>query len=203
MRTGAVDGEVRRAVQNLNGHDSAITRAVYVRTNRDREVELANKHFPIHFPESETAKDASRSPVVTDAETPHQIDPSDESPSHEATRLVYSTPTKTNVNMSSSPQGSDLGIDHPHKGENSKRVKWTTDELNYIKYWRVHNGRKRKVQDCLDEILSRATVRRMFHPHHIENASRLSHGWKRVEEEANKGETMSAPAENGVYEEEE
>jgi hypothetical protein len=75
------------------------------------------------------------------------------------------------------------GRDHPEKNTNPAKVKWSDEELDFIRIWISINtteGTRNPIARCLDAIKINPQARHIFHQHHVLNSGRLRAGYDRV-----------------------
>jgi hypothetical protein len=75
------------------------------------------------------------------------------------------------------------GKDHPEKNPNLAKVKWSDEELQFLRWWRCGNiteGTRNPIARCLEAIKSNPDARHIFHQHHVLNSGRLRAGYDRA-----------------------
>ena len=88
------------------------------------------------------------------------------------------------VKFEAFPQDSIAGHLHPDTEKVKGRVPWTRAELEYVgRYGASHPEMKNKMANCLKAIKKDPKVLALFHPHHIEDSTRLRYAWEKYKEE--------------------
>lgn len=169
---GSLSQEQLTSLHNINGHSSQITTDYYLKSSRHKDANLI-RNMLINPNESSTL------------------------PMQQYGNATYST-TNTNdleqniSSPSSHNQGSDNAIiwgeDHPDRGcASTGHARWTPDEKSYVIQWldKQEHGSQLSVR-CLRAIRADPNARRIFHPRHILDSTRLRDCIRRCLDKMNK-----------------
>lgn len=204
FQSGHIDLASRCAIENVNGHSSAVAENFYRKRDRVSDVFKARKVFDLvrHFgAEPREPLELELEPLELDLEPleldqeplelepvhkkPCRLDPLGLEPAHEM-ELSPTSESEPHVFPAQWPKtGSYVthswGIHHPeYERVNPKRVTWTAEEMAYIRAWidsqPVEVSRERLATRCLAAIQKDPVARAIFHEHHVLGSGRLRNG---------------------------
>jgi hypothetical protein len=206
-RQGHLSTEAKKSVEGINGHSSAVVKNYYLKLNRAEEVHHARALFRTDSePDPEMSDqyqdfttDPSSCSLSSSAGTNFN---STDDLGHWVWSSNFSSPSRTPPTASLSPSrtppppssfntfkvSDDLnhwvwGDDHPEKKANPSKVKWSNEELEFIRSWKNKNdtaGTRNPIARCLEAIKLDSQARHIFHQHHVLNSGRLRAGYDRV-----------------------
>jgi hypothetical protein len=170
-RRGEIGADVVAAVQNINGHSSAVAANYYNRIDRVDDVHRARDLFsPVSSLQSALGgnphQEGSHQPASTLAATAI--------PSLATSFATHST-YKRQIRY---------GTDHPYYNDNvSKKIPWSDAEKEYLMEWKATHilcpeDNERALSRCLTHIKADTSCHPIFHQHHLLNTARLRNGFE-------------------------
>jgi hypothetical protein len=201
LMQGVITPEERAAVMNINGHSSQVTKEYYIRNEREADVangcsafkkcaDLESSHSQSLFTpdagaERWTGSSSSASRFIDTTESNNIGIEYDfiECDTMNNSALSFEEEFGLTVEDFSSLQALDYGAKHPNQNKDALRVAWSNEEIKIIGHWCDNALRTNPqwsstiVARCLTFISSNDEARQYFHPHHVEDSSRLRHGY--------------------------
>lgn len=163
-QSGQISDMEMTAIRNINGHSGQVSRDYYLKTSRLADADIARNVL--------ITKDDERDAAVLESFI-------DGEPSVAPLLMLNEAPV----------QQHPWGVDHPDINlPQSKRARWTTQELSYIRSWvksaniECHKGSK-NASRCLKAIRADIDCHNIFHPRHVTDSSRLRYGVDKVFEQ--------------------
>jgi hypothetical protein len=165
---GKITNVTRDAVSKINGHTSAIVESYYMLNNRANDVHNSRQMF-------EQLDIAS-------------IDSDDALASVGSDNLNNSE--SANFKPFDDFQYLKWGENHPEFAKDSKRAKWSDEEVSFIGEWCTNilknnpEARRRIISDCWKYVTMGAGVHEclsIFHEIHILDATRFRHGYRKAQ----------------------
>ena len=169
-RRGEIGADVVAAVQNINGHSSAVAANYYNRIDRVDDVHRARELFsPVS-----SLPSALGGYHHQPASTPLLATPPAAIPSLATSFATHST-YKRQIRY---------GTDHPYYNDNvSKKIPWSDAEKEYLMEWKATHilspeDNEGALTRCLNDIKADASCHPIFHQHHLLNTARLRNGYE-------------------------
>ena len=167
--SGEISNAERSSILNINGHSGETMRKFYLKRDRERDITHATDVFGkiIHSRDCSPLSPSTLS--FNDERRPDTLGEADQRDTFVRANEMISLPT---------------GYKHDYfDRSNLRRIPWSAYELDYISKWCSQHGNANNVMArCLERIRSDKEALQHFHPHHIQNSSRLRYGyeiWKR------------------------
>jgi hypothetical protein len=180
---GLISGEDRVAISNVNGHTGRTTMDYYVQQNRIADARLSNNVFHQIIGGDNEVDTGFVGGGVSNPPPPAVQDVIiNNNDDH-----TYRPDFNTNIYTLVAPgPGTAWGSDHPNFGQRVSRATWTETEIATVGTWcatKIRETpalRKQIVKHCYEYFTTtgRSNVVAIFHPLHIESATRLRHGFR-------------------------
>jgi hypothetical protein len=166
---GEISNAERSSILNINGHSGETMRKFYLKRDRERDITHATDVFGKIVTHHECSPILPNALSFNDQRRPDTFGCADK-----CDKFV-----KANENISL-----PTGYKHEYfDRSNLRRIPWSAYEVDYISKWCSQHGDANNVMArCLERIRSDKEALQHFHPHHIQNSSRLRYGyeiWKR------------------------
>lgn len=173
---GLISGEDRVAISNVNGHSGRTAMDYYVQQNRITDARLSNNVFQQIIGVDSNYMNHNEDVAGFVGDHPDFI------VSNEVADFSYNG----NTSVATESSGTEWGSAHPNFGQRVGRARWTEIEISAVGNWcatKIRETpalRKQIVKHCFEYFTTngRSSVEAIFHPLHIESATRLRHGFR-------------------------
>lgn len=219
---GKITAQERDSIMSINGHSSATVAAHYLLEDRRKDVFTTRNTFAALMTDDVEVPDADDGmPAEGEADDEDGDDFGGQAPplqqQHQMLPLSIWTqpptqvrPTITTGSTSSlsfsqrlhllrvPPKAADWGRDHPAYRSTTGKAEWTEAEKQYVGQWcsqfeRTFPDAKSPVAQCLKHLRKDPEALHIFHQHHVQDSSRLRHGYRSFKnDEAKAASEMAA-----------
>jgi hypothetical protein len=181
----------RDAIMNVNGHSSEITRDHYVRRSRRDDVINASIAMAAMGGAGEVEMSelfAIRSNIISssgEVEMPDSVAISNNIIFSSSSSGDDASAIRADADSSSDDEENAVAVAVAVVGVRSpQRVPWSAEEVEWVGKWCKTNAKesgtsRNIVARCYTYICENENIKNMFHPHHIEDSTRLYYGYKK------------------------
>ncbi len=196
-KEGKITDAQRMAVQNINGHSSATTKAYYLLEERaddvlcsrgvladDLDAALGELAADLHDDDLEAHLHAEPAHLPVQLPLPLPLPGSAVSPAPMRTGMIQAP--RDPRSFTPTPQLIDWGTSHPDYNTSKETAIWTYEEKSFLGRWcseyrAEYPDVKFVVAKCLKHIRTNSDAIRIFHKHHTLNSARLRNGHRQYE----------------------